>query len=360
VLTFDELGTLLEAVAEKGFEYPTERQMFVIEMMRRFELLFDFEGQANQKFLLPGLLPVEQPANLDTEWENALGFRYQYEVLPGSVISRFIVRMHPWIYDEFYWRKGVMLQSRDGDVQARVQADFEDERIDIHIKGPGNRRRFLQSIRDQFDAIHATIPRIGVREEIPLPEHPEVRVPYNKLLKFEEKGLPVDHIVVGDNLVQIQVKELLEGIRHPAGLDVFISYAHDDSKRLDDFNRMLSPEVREGRIQTWSDAEISPSQGWRAGIDRAMMMAKSGLLLVSQAFLDSAFIMEHELPYLLRAREEGRAQLFIAVLDQCMWENTPIGEIQAAHDAGKPLYELPKQKRDKIIKSICQQLMKHN
>ena len=68
--------------------------MFVIEMMRRFELLFDFEGQVNKKFLLPGLLPVEQPADLDTDWQDALGFRYQYEVLPGSVISRFIVRMH--------------------------------------------------------------------------------------------------------------------------------------------------------------------------------------------------------------------------------------------------------------------------
>ena len=64
MLTFAELGTQLEAVAEEGFKYPPERQMFVIEMMQRFELLFDFEGQTNQKFLLPGLLPLEQPRNL--------------------------------------------------------------------------------------------------------------------------------------------------------------------------------------------------------------------------------------------------------------------------------------------------------
>jgi small GTP-binding protein len=360
VLTFAELGTLLEAVAEKGFEYPLERQLFVIEMMRRFELLFDFEGRANQKFLLPGLLPIEQPAGLEADWQDALGFRYQYEVLPGSVISRFIARMHQWVKEELYWRKGVVLESKDGDVQARIKADLEDERIDIHIKGSGNRRRFLQSIRDQFDSIHATIPRVGVNELVPLPEHPEVRIPYKRLLMFEEKGLKVDHIMAGNGLVEIQVKELLEGIRHPAGLDVFISYAHDDSKRLGDFNRMLSPVVRDGRIQTWCDIDISPSQGWRAEIDRAMKMAKSGLLLVSQAFLDSDFIMSHELPYMLRAREEGKAQLFIAILDQCMWEQTPIGEIQAAHDAGEPLYELPKKKRDKIIKSICQQLMGHD
>lgn len=358
VLTFSELGNLLNAVAESGFTYPPERQMFVIEMMRRFELLFDFEGQTNQKFLLPGLLPLEQPADVKSGWNDALGFRYQYGVLPASVISRFIVRMHQRIHDELYWRKGVVLESQDGDARARVQADFEDERIDIRIRGePAGRRRFLQSIRDQFEAIHATIPGIGVDELMPLPEHPDVLIDYGRLLLFEKSGKTVDYEKVGGELVEIQIDELLEGVRHPAGLDVFISYAHEDVKWLDRFNKMLRPLVRDGRITTWSDQDISASNKWRDEIDRALRMCRAGLLLVSSEFLASDFIMEQELPYLLRARQAGRARIVIAVIGECFWNKTPLREIQAAHDAGQPLDGLSPSKRKAAIKSICETLL---
>lgn len=358
VLTFGELGTLLDKVAEERFSYPPERQTFVIEMMRRFELLFDFEGQINKKFLVPGLLPLEQPEGVDDDWDDALGFCFQYEVLPQSVISRFIVRMHQRICEELYWRKGVVLKSQDGDAQARVKADLEDARIDVSIRGqPTGRRRFLQSIRDQLDGIHATIPRLAVVEQVPLPDHPGVLVPYSRLLKFEHSGLSVDRVEVGEELVEIDVKELLEGIRHPAGLDVFISYAHADLKWLDRFNTILSPMVRDGRITTWSDADISASHLWREEIDRALRMVRSGLLLISPGFLASEFIMRHEVPYLLRAREEGRTRIIIAVLSDCLWQETPLGEIQAAHDPKKPLDGLKPAQRSQVITSICRKLV---
>ena len=41
-LSLSDLDTLLTAV--QGFHYPPERQLFLIEMMRRFELCFQFEG----------------------------------------------------------------------------------------------------------------------------------------------------------------------------------------------------------------------------------------------------------------------------------------------------------------------------
>ncbi len=383
VLTFDKLGGLLKAAAkkrasktskrktkarsrsaktkktEKDFDYPRDRQMFVIEMMRKFELLFDFEGQTNKRFLLPGLLPLEQPENLDADWDDALAFRYDYEVLPVSVISRFIVRMHHRVHEDIYWRKGVVLESLDGEVQARVQADLEDAHIDIHVRGKVRaRRRFLQSIRDQFDGIHATIARLSFEEQVPLPEHADEMVSYQRLLLFEKRGLAIDHVEVGADLIEIKVAELLEGIRHPAGLDVFISYAHKDAKWLDRFNTMLSPLVRDGRIKTWSDQDISASQNWRDEIDPALRMCRSGLLLVSPEFLASEFIMKNELPYLLRAREEGRARLIIAVLSACAWDETPLKDIQGAHDLGKPLDGLRKAKCNEVINSICRELMK--
>jgi len=117
--------------------------------------------------------------------------------------------------------------------------------------------------------------------------------------------------------------------------------------------------LRYGRITTWSDRDISASQFWREEIDRALAMARSGLLLVSPAFLASDFLMMHELPYLRRAREDGRARIIFALLSSCLWKETPLKEIQAAHDTGKPLDALTEAKRNAAIKSICEKLVRH-
>ena len=120
---------------------------------------------------------------------------------------------------------------------------------------------------------------------------------------------------------------------------------------------MLSPLVHGGRISTWSDQDISASQGWQDEIDKALTMARSGLLLVTPAFLASDFIMKHELPYLLRAREEDKARIVFALVSHCLWKETPLNEIQFAHDTDTPLDSLSDSERNGAIVKICEQLM---
>ena len=76
--------------------YPTRKHLFIIGMMRKFELCFDIE--TDKQFLLPDILPKEEPYT--GEWENTLAFEYHYPVLPGSIISRFIVRMNHYIHQK--------------------------------------------------------------------------------------------------------------------------------------------------------------------------------------------------------------------------------------------------------------------
>ncbi len=101
--------------------------------------------------------------------------------------DRQIGTLPPEGHEHLYWRKGVVLADQEGTVKARVQADLEDACIDIRIRGKAaSRRRFLQSIRDQLDAIHANIPRVQVTEQVPLPEHPGEYVSY-KGYSFSKK-----------------------------------------------------------------------------------------------------------------------------------------------------------------------------
>lgn len=191
--------------------YPRNKHQFITNMMRKFELCFDFEGQNDERFLIPDLLPKEEPVTGD--WHEALAFQYHYGILPGSVISRFIVRMNPDIHQNTYWRNGVVL-AREGN-EALIKADQEDKKIYIRVRGlERTRRSLLGAIRWQFDAIHQTIPGLTVAGKVPLPNHPATVIDYAYLLKLESKGQkyfmpegPVDELV--------SVQQLLNGVDEP-------------------------------------------------------------------------------------------------------------------------------------------------
>ncbi len=190
-------------------DYPRDKQrLFIMDMMRKFELCFDFDGFPDQRFLIPSLLSKEEP---DTgEWEDALPFQYHYDVLPGSIISRFIVHMHPSICENTYWRSGVVLEDMDGGNKALVKADREDKNIIIRISGREHTRRpFLRAIRSNFDHIHKTT-GIEPDEKVPLPAHPEIVVGYKHLLNLEKRGVATypPEGLEGD----VNVKELLDGV----------------------------------------------------------------------------------------------------------------------------------------------------
>ena len=114
--------TMLDRILD-GKRYPRHKQLFVIDMMRKFEICFDLVP--DQIFLIPDLLSKEEP---DTGyWGDALAFQYHYNVLPGSIISRFIVRTHQMISKKTYWRSGVVLSHESN--RALVKADREDKKI---------------------------------------------------------------------------------------------------------------------------------------------------------------------------------------------------------------------------------------
>ena len=197
---------MLNRILDRG-KYPVVKHSFILDMMRKFELCFPLEGYANEKYLLPDLLTKEEPETGD--WSQALSVRYQYNVLPTSIISRFIVRMNQLISKHTYWRNGVVL--RKGANTALVKADREEQLIYIFVIGHPRTRRFLvESIRDQLDHIHDTIPSLQVKEQISLPEQPEIWIDYKHLLTLESMG-EQEWIPPGYNK-KINIQSLLAGI----------------------------------------------------------------------------------------------------------------------------------------------------
>jgi len=63
---------------------------------------------------------------------------------------------------------------------------------------------------------------------------------------------------------------------------------------------MAAPFVKFGGMRTFSDADIGTGASWRANILRALEEAWVAVLLVSPYFLKSPFIMDVELPRILK------------------------------------------------------------
>jgi internalin A len=207
-LIVDDRGILKISTLKRILDrhrYPVRKHFFIVCMMRKFELCFDIE--TDRQFLIPDLLPKEEPHT--GEWDNTLAFEYHYPVLPGSIISRFIVRMNHYIHKSTYWRSGVVL-AKEGNL-ALVKADREDKIIKIRVSGKADtRRNLLTAIRSQFDYIHKTIPGIVPIEKVPLIAHPEIILDYQELLGLEVMG--EKDAVIGKLKQRIPLKQLLDGI----------------------------------------------------------------------------------------------------------------------------------------------------
>ena len=210
VLERRQLGEVL-ADAET---YPPDREQFIIDMMRRFELCFAFPDSEGQQFLIPELLRPNEP-ELNWQEADALNFQYHYTALPGGIMPRLIVRMHRNLTTKrTTWQSGAVLEIEG--CRALVRGDTQAGKVYISVQGevPVRRRNALAVIRDQFRQIHGTIPKIGAQEKVPLPDNPHVVVGYEHLLTLEEQG--IDTFVPEGVREPYRVQDLLNGIEDPA------------------------------------------------------------------------------------------------------------------------------------------------
>jgi internalin A len=189
-------------------DYPSDKEhRFIIDMMQKFELCFPIDG--TETYLIPELLPNQEP---DLNWpkEDSLAFQYHYDILPHSVISRFIVRLHNHISQHTYWRTGVVLAYEHN--KALVKADMEDKKIFVWVTGnSATRRSLLAIIRREFKHILDTIAKIEAKEKVP---YKNGVVDYQHLLTLEKKG--VKEFIPEGLDEPADVKELLEGYREKA------------------------------------------------------------------------------------------------------------------------------------------------
>lgn len=94
---------------------------------------------------------------------------------------------------------------------------------------------------------------------------------------------------------------------------IFVCYSNDDERWRKQFATISKPLSRSEGIRFWSDKDLKAGE-WEPQIEQAMEGAVAAVLLVSDNFLASDYIVGTELPYLLRARRERDLMIFWAYL----------------------------------------------
>ena len=188
--------------------YPRDKRLFIVDMMKKFELCYDIEP--DKTFLVPDLLPKDEPAEL--KFNGIPAFEYAYPVLPSSVITRFIVRMNQRIEDGLVWRTGVVLKI--GENLALVKADIEDRKITIAIDGVEHtRREAIFAIRYELGEIHNSIKGLNPQQRVPIPEAPNAEsLDYEYLLQLERDEFYELPVKDGNHLFKVDVRKLLSGV----------------------------------------------------------------------------------------------------------------------------------------------------
>ncbi len=336
--------------------YPQHMHRFLLDLMGKFELCYEFYG-SNGEYLVPELLGKEEPALPQFAGTDALRFDYHYNILPEGLVPRFIVRSRVLNKDLPRWRTGAQLAFEGN--QALVKADVQDRKVSIAVIGnPTGRRRLLSVIRSDFEDIHRSIARLQAQEKVPVPQYPGVVVDYETLRVLEEEQEGEFPLVVNGKLVKLNVAELLNGIeetparrreaeRETIGgkgpVRVVFSYAHINEELRDRLGVYLKSLERQQLISMWYDRKIMPGDKWKDVIDDNFQRADLILLLVSADFIGSDYCYEIELETALARDTKGEARVIPVILEACPWENLPFGALQALPKGGKPVTSWPNQ-----------------
>ena len=113
------------------------------------------------------------------------------------------------------------------------------------------------------------------------------------------------------------------------GLEVFISYSHEDEEHRRNLEKHLSILSRTGILEIWHDRKIVAGSEWKGQIDQHLASSDLNLLLVSPAFLHSDYCYDVEMRRALERHDQGQAVVIPIVVRPIALELTPFARLQA-------------------------------
>ena len=171
---------------------------------------------------------------------------------------------------------------------------------------------------------------------------------------MEQQNIRAFPEVVGNEIVQVDVQELLNGVdlegarrkeRKPEALTgavrLFYSYSHKDETLRNELETHLKLLQRVGLIEAWHDRKIEAGDDWKEQIDRNLEDADIILLLVSADFIASDYCYEKEMKRALEREKNRQARVIPVILRDVNWGRAPFAHLQALPENAKAVMTWP-------------------
>ncbi len=168
VLTAERVGEVLgvaeQVKALRAAEYPPEKWPFLLRLMNLFQLSFPLDEEG-RRHLVPALLSADEPPGTEEpQGEGVVKLRYEFDVVPGPLMRRFLVRLFALIDGRKAWQRGALL--RYGGARARVWADLSETYVYATVAGAErDRRELLEMIRETLKEMFREYERLRVVEQ---------------------------------------------------------------------------------------------------------------------------------------------------------------------------------------------------
>jgi len=95
----------------------------------------------------------------------------------------------------------------------------------------------------------------------------------------------------------------MDSINKKYKAQIFISYSHLDEICKDKLEKQLDVLQRQGNFDVWTDRDIGVGDEWLPEIEKRLNSCDVAILMISDNFLTSQFIMEKEVPLFLNRKE---------------------------------------------------------
>ena len=141
---------------------------------------------------------------------------------------------------------------------------------------------------------------------------------------------------------------------------IFVSYSHKDARWREIFQSAMGTGIFERYFKLWFDDRIKANDDWNDEIKTNIASSRFALLLVSIDFLRSNFIVNQELPSVLKRRRADGRVFWVPVkkVPDDLLQKAELGHIQSAWPPSKPLQDLnPTELEDALI-AIASELIR--
>lgn len=120
-------------------------------------------------------------------------------------------------------------------------------------------------------------------------------------------------------------------------IDIFIAYAHEDEKILEELKTHLTVLERTQNVTIWYDGLVMPGQEWQTTTREVMQKSQIILLLISADFIASDECYNESMKHALGMHRAGKCTVIPVLARACLWQDTPFSSLQILPKNQQPL-----------------------